>query len=154
MCFLLKDGAVNQRIKKIKCKKVIKPGICNEKILRVLYLKKLLAWSLIIFVICVFLNSNVKAQSKKQHPNVLFIVIDDFRPEIGCYGNKSIITPNMDKLAKEGILFNRAYCQIPVCGASRASLLTGLRPNRDKFLDFEAWAEKGRSRYHHASKTF
>lgn len=61
--------------------------------------------------------------------NVLFIVIDDLRPEIGCYGTESMITPNMDRLADKGVLFNHAYCQYPVCNPSRSSFLTGKRPD-------------------------
>ncbi len=75
-------------------------------------------------------------------PNILFIAVDDLRPELGCYGKSAVISPNIDRLASQGTLFNRAYCQIPVCGASRASLLTGLRPNRSRFLGYDTWADK------------
>ncbi len=61
--------------------------------------------------------------------NVLFITIDDLRPEIGCYGNDEVKTPHMDRLAEMGVKFNRAYCQYPVCNPSRASFMTGLRPD-------------------------
>lgn len=60
--------------------------------------------------------------------NILFIAIDDLRPELGCYGSNIAITPNLDKLATEGLLFNNAYCQQAICGPSRASVLTGIRP--------------------------
>jgi iduronate 2-sulfatase len=65
----------------------------------------------------------------KQPPNVLFIAVDDLRPELGCYGHPMIKSPNIDRLASEGLLFQRAYCQQAVCGATRFSLMTGLRPD-------------------------
>ena len=65
------------------------------------------------------------AQSEK--PNVLFIAVDDLRPELSIFGSRAI-TPNIDRLAEMGLLFNRAYCNQAVCGASRISLLTGLYP--------------------------
>ncbi len=61
--------------------------------------------------------------------NVMLIVIDDLRPEVGCYGNDSMITPNIDRLAAKGVKFNHAYCQYPVCNPSRSSFLTGRRPD-------------------------
>ena len=64
-----------------------------------------------------------------ERPNILFIAIDDLRPELGCYGEKLVKTPKIDGLAQEGLRFTRAYCQEAICGPSRASIMTGLRPN-------------------------
>lgn len=68
-------------------------------------------------------------------PNVLFIAVDDLRPEMGCYGNKVVKTPNLDRLASRGMIFNRAYCQQAVCSPSRTSLMTGRRPDATKVWD-------------------
>lgn len=82
------------------------------------------------------------AYSAEPRPNVLFIAIDDLRPEIGCFGGTQAKTPNIDKLASKGVVFTRAYCQVPVCGASRASLMTGILPTRSRFVGFSAKAEQ------------
>ncbi len=78
----------------------------------------------------------------RKKPNVLFIAVDDLRPQLGCYGHKQMMSPNIDRLASEGVTFLRSYCQVPVCGASRASLLTGARPTPNRFLGYDTWAEK------------
>jgi len=62
-------------------------------------------------------------------PNVLFIAIDDLKPWLGCYGHPVVKTPNMDRLAKSGTVFRNTYCQVALCGPSRMSVLTGLRPD-------------------------
>jgi iduronate 2-sulfatase len=80
--------------------------------------------------------------SLPDRPNVLFIAVDDLRPELGCYGRDLIHSPHIDHLAAQGTRFDRSYCNIPVCGASRASLMTGLRPARNRFLTYLSRADE------------
>ncbi len=76
-------------------------------------------------------SSNVE----KQPLNVLFIAVDDLRPELNCYGVNYVKSPNIDKIAENGVVFTRNFCQSAVSNPSRASLLTGLRPNSTGVLD-------------------
>jgi len=74
-------------------------------------------------------------RDNKSPPNILFICVDDLRPELGCYGKEYIKTPHLDSLAREGIVFSRHFIQAPTCGPSRYSLLTGLRPRSEAELN-------------------
>ena len=89
-------------------------------------------FSHLFFLLCVGV-----AYSKK--PHVLFVAIDDLRPELGCYGSEIVKSPNIDRLAKEGRRFNRAYCKQSICGPSRASLLTGSRPDEIGIIENRAY---------------
>jgi iduronate 2-sulfatase len=85
----------------------------------------------LLFASVLFTHSSLTAQPL----NVLFIAVDDLRPELGCYGAAHMKTPNLDRLASQGMLFERAYCQVAVCNPSRSSVLSGTRPDTTGVLD-------------------
>lgn len=93
----------------------------------------------IFLVLIVLLCQNTFAQivKKPKKPNVLFIIVDDLKPILGCYGDPFVKTPNIDRFAKEGVVFTNTYCQQAVCGPSRASFLTGMRPDYTGVWDLE-----------------
>lgn len=101
---------------------------------------------LFLLVSCTGRNSSLENaeenSSEKTPPNILFIAVDDLRPELGAYGAKHIKSPSIDALAAQSLLFERAYCNIPVCGASRASLLSGVRPGRHRFIGYSTYMDK------------
>ena len=85
-------------------------------------------------------GEKIKQPSTK--PNILLLYIDDLRPELASFGAKQIISPNIDALASKGVKFTNAYSNVPVCGASRASMLTGMLPTKNRFLDYKTFVEK------------
>jgi len=104
-------------------------------------MKKLINHILLIFGL--LLSSHfINAQTGTKNHNILFISVDDFRPKINSYGESQMITPNIDKLASEGLQFNNAFTNIAVCGASRASIMTGIRPSQKRFNDYTSRASK------------
>lgn len=72
-------------------------------------------------------------------PNVLFITVDDLNPSLGCYGNPLVRSPHVDRLAAEGVRFERAYCQYPLCNPSRSSFMTGRLPTTTQIMDNTTW---------------
>ena len=99
---------------------------------------KIISYSFICFFALVSCKNAQEKTAEVQEvkpKNILFIAVDDLRPDLNFYGANHIKSPNLDKLASESLVFNRAYCNIPVCGASRASLLSGMRPTRHRFID-------------------
>ncbi|MGH8018324.1 MAG: sulfatase [Opitutaceae bacterium] len=95
-----------------------------------------MALSILFFVVSSVMAGFASAASRV---NVLLIAIDDLRPALGCYDHPTAKTPAMDSLADVGVRFDRAYCQVPLCNPSRASLLTGRYPSTTRVLDNEAW---------------
>ncbi|MEZ6130143.1 MAG: sulfatase [Planctomycetaceae bacterium] len=86
-----------------------------------------------------FLLIFIPSVAAADQPNVLLIVADDLNCAIGPYRDRTAVTPNLDRLAQRGVVFERAYCQQAVCNPSRSSFLTGLRPDTVKVDDLRKW---------------
>lgn len=103
----------------------------------------------LLFIAPLFgLSTSGSAEAKKSENdkskkmNVLFIAVDDLRNQAGIYGNPQMKTPSLDKLGEEAMVFERAYCSVPVCGASRASLLSGIYPTENRFVNYHTRKDK------------
>ncbi len=92
---------------------------------------------LTLLSINLFFLTSVFAQEKLGKPNILFIAVDDLKPDLNFYGFSAVKSPNLDKLAQNSTVFMNNYCQQAVCGPTRASLLTGLRPDRTQVWDLK-----------------
>ncbi len=93
-------------------------------------MKNSLLLAVCLALLTVSCRTEITQEKTTQKPNVLFIAIDDLNDWLGCMnGHSNTRTPNMDKLAAQGVLFTNAHCQAPLCGPSRASIMTGLRPS-------------------------
>ena len=85
-----------------------------------------------LIILCLpLIGSNIEIKKPSRY-NVLFIVSDDLNCDLGAYGHKGVITPNIDKLADRGVLFGNAHNQYPWCAPSRASFMTGMYPDQTK----------------------
>lgn len=97
-----------------------------------------------LLLACVIVISACTHTSKKHNtkPNVLLLYMDDLRPQLRAYGHAQALSPNIDALAKNGVTFTNAYCNVAVCGASRASMLTGMRPTKNIFRDYKTFVQE------------
>ena len=95
------------------------------------------AMAVLLAVLCMQACRKPESSADSAHPNVLFIAVDDLRPELGAYGNPHIRTPHIDRLAESGVTFLQAHVQQAVCNPSRASVMTGLRPDSLRVWDLQ-----------------
>ncbi len=95
-----------------------------------------------LLLLSLFSLSGKGVSKKSDRPNILFLAIDDLRPDLGIYGNRIVQTPNIDRLASQGMYFTQHYVQVPTCGASRCALLTGLRPRNNAQINNNAFEKQ------------
>lgn len=93
------------------------------------------AWLKVLCLCALFVAFTTSGADNSKSPNILFIAVDDMNNDLGCYGHRLVKSPNIDRLARRGVRFDRAYCQFPLCSPSRSSLMTGLRPDTTRVFD-------------------
>ncbi|MBK3519237.1 sulfatase-like hydrolase/transferase [Carboxylicivirga marina] len=92
---------------------------------------------ILLFTAALLMPLQSFCKSSKDKPNILFIVIDDLKTDLACYGQTGLVTPGIDQLAAQGVIFDNAYCQQAVCAPSRISCFTGMRPDRTQVVDLK-----------------
>ena len=104
----------------------------------------------ILLAVLVGLKASPCPAESEKHPNLIVVLVDDLRwDEIGCTGHPFVRTPNIDRIASEGVRFRNAFCTTPLCSPVRACLLTGLHTHHHRILD-----NINRSEQSHRLKTF
>jgi len=111
---------------------VRKSQVNNKPNKKCMFLKRII---FVGFVLLIFQNSY--SDNANDKPNILFIAVDDLKPNIGCFGDSLAITPNIDAIAQKGMVFKNTYCQQAVCAPSRASLLTSRYPDQTEVWDLK-----------------
>src|SRR5580704_8594524 len=86
-------------------------------------------WLMVIACVLFSAHRGAPLTVAAERLNVLFLIADDLNCDLHCYGHPRVNSPNIDRLAARGVLFEHAYCQFPLCSPSRSSMLTGRRPN-------------------------
>lgn len=110
--------------------------------------------SMAMLAFCLSTSKTISADEQSAPKNVLFIISDDLNASLGCYGHPLVKSPNIDRLAARGVRFENAYCQYPLCGPSRNSMLTGLYPNSNGILSNGQIFRETIPSHHSLSQTF
>ena len=86
---------------------------------------------IMLFILAALAMASCRNASDSTRPNILLIVSEDNGPDLGCYGNQYVTTPNLDGLAEDGVLFENAFVTYSVCSPSRSTIYTGLFPHQN-----------------------